>query len=194
MNIGQAAKASGIAAKIIRYYERIGLVPQATRLENGYRAYGTTDVHRLRFVRCARHAGFSLEKVRELLGLWSDHKRSRSDIKAMASACIAELENRATDLADAVPECCVIWRAPARGIAPSGPCCLPVPIAQGSGEGRSTVMLSRLTTNCRLSALQMCRGARTLARSPSFDREDFRLAIRNLIDGEGFRLLPCHAG
>jgi Cu(I)-responsive transcriptional regulator len=102
MNIGQAAKASGIPAKMIRYYESIGLVPLAGRLENGYRDYGATDVHRLRFIRTARHVGFSLKRVSELLRLWSDRKRSSSDVKALALAHIAELEARRTELADMV--------------------------------------------------------------------------------------------
>lgn len=102
MNIGQAAKASGVPAKMIRYYETIGLVPPARRLKNGYRDYDATDVHRLRFVRCARDVGLSLERVGELLRLWSDRKRSSSEIKAAALANVAELEARAANLADMI--------------------------------------------------------------------------------------------
>jgi Cu(I)-responsive transcriptional regulator len=102
MNIGQAAEASGLPAKMIRYYETIGLVPPARRLKNGYRDYDATAVHRLRFVRCARDVGLSLEKVSELLSLWSDRKRSRSEVKAAALANVAELEDRAADLADMI--------------------------------------------------------------------------------------------
>ena len=102
MNIAQAATASGIPAKMIRYYETIGLVPRARRLKNGYRDYDATDVHRLRFVRCARDVGLSLERVSELLRLWSDRKRSRSEIKAAALASVAELEARAADVADMI--------------------------------------------------------------------------------------------
>jgi Cu(I)-responsive transcriptional regulator len=102
MRIGQAAKASGIPAKMIRYYENIGLVPAAERLESGYRDYDATDVHRLRFIRAARHLGYSHKRVRELLSLWSDRNRSSSQAKAMASAHVAELETRATELADMI--------------------------------------------------------------------------------------------
>lgn len=99
MNIGQAAEASGISAKMIRYYESIGLLPRAGRLENKYRDYATTDVHRLRFVRCARHLGFSFERVSELLRLWSDRDRSSADVKAAVMVSISELETRSAELA-----------------------------------------------------------------------------------------------
>lgn len=98
MNIGQASKASGISAKMIRYYESIGLVPKAGRTVGGYRDYGDADVHRLLFIRRARDLGFSFERVRELLKLWSDQKRSSANVKALALAHIDELEVRATDL------------------------------------------------------------------------------------------------
>ena len=98
VNIGQASKASGISAKMIRYYESIGLVPKAGRTEGGYRDYGDADIHRLLFIRRARDLGFSFERVRELLKLWTDQKRSSANVKALALAHIDELEVRATDL------------------------------------------------------------------------------------------------
>ena len=102
MNIGQASKASGITAKMIRYYESIGLVPKAGRTEGGYRDYAPGDVHRLRFVRRARDLGFSFDQIRELLKLWSDQKRSSKNVKAVALEHIAELEVRATQLKDMI--------------------------------------------------------------------------------------------
>lgn len=98
MNIGQVAQASGVSAKMIRYYESIGLVPQADRKDSGYRDYGTADLHRLGFIRHARDLGFSLERIKVLLGLWSDPSRSNADVNAIAKAHIQELERRARQL------------------------------------------------------------------------------------------------
>lgn len=98
MNIGQAARASGVSAKMIRHYESIGLVPPADRRDSGYRDYGAADLHRLGFIRHARDLGFSLERIRVLLGLWSDPGRSNADVKAIARAHVRELEDRARQL------------------------------------------------------------------------------------------------
>jgi MerR family copper efflux transcriptional regulator len=98
VNIGQAAKASGISAKMIRYYESMGLVPLAGRTDGGYRDYDAADLHRLRFIRRARDLGFAFDQVRELLKLWSDQKRSSADVRALALAHIGELEDRARQL------------------------------------------------------------------------------------------------
>jgi len=98
VHIGQAAQASGISAKMIRYYETIGLFPQAGRTPGGYRDYDTPDVQRLCFIRRARDLGFSLDRIRELLQLWSDQDRHSSDVKSLALAHIAELEGRAAEL------------------------------------------------------------------------------------------------
>ena len=102
MNIGQVSKASGISAKMIRYYETIDLVPKAGRTEGGYRDYSPSDIHRLRFIRRARDLGFSFDQVRELLKLWSDKRRSSSNVKKVALEHIAELELRAAQLEDMI--------------------------------------------------------------------------------------------
>ena len=98
MNIGDASRASGVSAKMIRHYEGIGLVPPADRRDSGYRDYGPGDLHRLGFIRHARDLGFSLDRIRVLLGLWSDPARSNAEVKAIASAHVTELEQRARQL------------------------------------------------------------------------------------------------
>lgn len=98
MNIGEASRASGLSAKMIRHYESIALVPPADRRDSGYRDYGTADLHRLGFIRHARDLGFSLDRIRLLLGLWSDPDRRNADVKAIARAHVTELEQRARQL------------------------------------------------------------------------------------------------
>jgi Cu(I)-responsive transcriptional regulator len=98
MNIGDAAKASGVSAKMIRYYEETGLIPAAARTEAGYRVYSEQDVHRLRFVRRARDLGFSVEGIGELLGLWGDRSRQSADVKRLALAQVSDLRRRIREL------------------------------------------------------------------------------------------------
>ncbi len=98
MNIGQASKASGVSAKMIRYYEQTGLIPQAERRESGYRDYSTADVHMLRFIRRARDLGFSVAEINDLLNLWRDKSRHSADVKEIATAHIAALRERIESL------------------------------------------------------------------------------------------------
>ncbi|MBC8038520.1 MAG: Cu(I)-responsive transcriptional regulator [Rhizobiales bacterium] len=105
MNIGEAAKLSGVSAKMIRYYEEIGLIVAAARAENSYRSYDETDVHKLRFVRRARELGFPVQRIRDLLKLWSNRRRASHDVKKIAlvhaEALNADIE-KLTGLRDAV--------------------------------------------------------------------------------------------
>ena len=94
MQIGEAAKASGVSAKMIRHYESIGLVPVADRKDSNYRDYGHHDLHRLGFIRRARDLGFSMDEIRDLLRLWTDTDRSSADVKALTLEHIAELDGK----------------------------------------------------------------------------------------------------
>ncbi len=82
MQIGQAARASGASAKMIRHYEAIGLIGAAERRDSNYRLYSTDDIGRLRFIRRARDLGFSIDRIRDLLALWTDRGRSSAEVKA----------------------------------------------------------------------------------------------------------------
>lgn len=98
MNIGEAARRSGVSAKMIRYYERSGLIPAPARLASGYRDYSGNDVHRLRFVRHARDLGFDVARIGELLSLWSDRSRASADVHALTLAHIARLQAKAAEI------------------------------------------------------------------------------------------------
>ncbi|HEY0182105.1 MAG TPA: Cu(I)-responsive transcriptional regulator [Rhodopila sp.] len=98
MNIGQAAAASGITAKMIRYYESVGLIPPAERTEAGYRTYSERDVDTLRFIRRARDFGVPMDRVKLLVGLWQDKDRPSREVKAIALRQVAELEAKIAEL------------------------------------------------------------------------------------------------
>ena len=98
MNIGEAAAASGVSAKMIRHYEVVGLIPAPMRTESGYRQYNDTEVHTLRFIRQARDLGFSIHEIGELLSLWHNRKRPSRLVKAMAEVHIQALEQKAQEL------------------------------------------------------------------------------------------------
>ena len=98
MNIGEAAKASGVSAKMIRYYESTGLIPTAGRTGSGYRVYSETEVQMLRFIRRSRDLGFPVEKIEELLALWRDRSRHSADVKRLAQEQIDGLERKIAEM------------------------------------------------------------------------------------------------
>ena len=100
MNISQAAEQSGLPPKTIRYYEEIGLVEPARRRDNGYRDYGSRDVHMLRFVQRARDLGFTVADCRTLLSLYTDSERHSADVKALALHRIAEIDRKIAELGE----------------------------------------------------------------------------------------------
>lgn len=98
MNIGEAAHASGVSAKMIRYYEEIGLIRPAGRTGSNYRVYGSDEVHVLRFIRRARQLGFSMDETARLLDLWQDKSRASAEVKAVAADHIGELETKIAEM------------------------------------------------------------------------------------------------
>jgi Cu(I)-responsive transcriptional regulator len=168
MNIGQASRASGVSAKMIRYYESIGLVPRADRKQSGYRDYGSADIHRLRFIRRARDLNFSVEQIRDLLHLWSDRHRSNADVKAIASKHVAELKERAkhlNEMANALkhvatacegngrPECPIVCSgrcgAPGKRCAT---CIRPTRLARQPRTYAATTIIRPHSTRCGLTS------------------------------------------
>lgn len=94
MNIGQAAKASGVSTKMIRYYESIGLIRPAARSGAGYRHFCDIEIHTLRFIRRSRDLGFTVEQIADLLTLWQDRSRKSADVKAMAMSHVFALRQK----------------------------------------------------------------------------------------------------
>ena len=98
MNIGEAAEASGVTAKMIRHYESLNLVRPATRTAAGYRVYDEKEVHTLRFIRRARDLGFSMKEIGALLGLWQNRKRSSGDVRRVAQEHVQALDRKIAEL------------------------------------------------------------------------------------------------
>ena len=134
MNIGQAARHSGLSAKMIRYYESIGLLKPAHRSDSGYRLYSDDDLHTLAFIKRSRDLGFSLEEVGKLLTLWQDRQRASGDVKALAREHVEQLNHKIrelTGLRDTLQELVESCQGDHRPDCPilrdleSGKCCSP---------------------------------------------------------------------
>jgi len=102
MTIGEAAKISGVNAKLIRHYESIGIIPKASRTDSGYRTYTETDVHILSFVKRSRTLGFSMKEIKKLVSLWRNKARASAEVKTLAIKHIEEMEKKILELQDMV--------------------------------------------------------------------------------------------
>ena len=94
VNIGQAAQLSGVSAKMLRYYESLGLLRQVARTDSGYRQYSAADVHTLRFIKRARNLGFAMADITELVNLWHNRSRTSASVKRIAQQHLDELAER----------------------------------------------------------------------------------------------------
>jgi Cu(I)-responsive transcriptional regulator len=97
-NIGEAARRSGVSAKMARHYESLGLLPAVHRTEAGYRQYGEREVHTLRFIRRARDLGFSMDEIGQLLKLWQNRRRSSAEVRRIASRHVDELARKLAEM------------------------------------------------------------------------------------------------
>ena len=97
-NIGEAARRSGVSAKMVRHYESLGLLPAVHRTEAGYRQYGDNEVHTLRFIRRARDLGFSMEEIGQLLKLWQNKRRTSADVRRIASKHVDDLTRKMAEM------------------------------------------------------------------------------------------------
>lgn len=98
VSIGEAARRSGVSARMVRHYEGLGLLPAVARTDSGYRQYGEADIHTLRFIKRSRDLGFSMEEIAELVGLWHNRRRASASVKRIAQKHLGELEQRIADM------------------------------------------------------------------------------------------------
>ena len=148
MNIGEAAVASGVSAKMLRYYESIGLIPQAGRTSAGYRTYGEREVETLRFIRRARDFGLPMGRVKLLVGLWQDASRPSREVKKLALEQVADLEAKIGELT-AMKDALADLAGRCRG--DNRPDC---PILLDLAGSASTPPHTRLSTRARATGLR----------------------------------------
>jgi Cu(I)-responsive transcriptional regulator len=94
VNIGGAARQSGVSAKMVRHYESLGLLPRVSRTDSGYRQYSEAEVHTLRFIKRARDLGFSMDEIGELVGLWQNRRRASANVRKVAQKHADELAQK----------------------------------------------------------------------------------------------------
>lgn len=94
VNIGEAARLSGVSAKMVRHYESLGLLPAVHRTDSGYRQYSEAEVHTLRFIKRSRDLGFSMAEIGELVGLWQNRRRASANVRRIAQQHADELAQR----------------------------------------------------------------------------------------------------
>jgi len=94
VNIGEAARLSGVSAKMVRHYEGLGLLPAVARTDSGYRQYSEPEVHTLRFIKRSRELGFSMEEIGELVGLWQNRRRASANVRKIAQKHADELAQK----------------------------------------------------------------------------------------------------
>lgn len=134
VNIGEAARRSGVSAKMLRHYESLGLLGAVNRAESGYRQYFPADVHTLRFIKRSRDLGFSMAEISELVNLWQNRSRASASVKHIAQKHMEELSTRIAAMqamqrslqdllqhchGDARPDCPILDDLARQG----GPCC-----------------------------------------------------------------------
>ena len=94
VHIGDAARLSGVSAKMVRHYEGLGLLPRVARTDSGYRQYSEAEVHTLRFIKRARDLGFSMDEIGELVGLWQNRRRASANVRRVAQKHAEDLAQR----------------------------------------------------------------------------------------------------
>ena len=94
VTIGEAARQSGVSAKMLRHYESLGLLANVARTDSGYRLYTAADVHTLRFIKRSRDLGFSMLEIAELVNLWQNHSRASASVKQIAQKHLESLAQR----------------------------------------------------------------------------------------------------
>ncbi len=94
VNIGEAARLSGVSAKMVRHYESLGLLPAVARTDSGYRQYGEAEVHTLRFIKRSRDLGFSMEEIAQLVSLWQNRRRASASVRRIAQKHADDLAQR----------------------------------------------------------------------------------------------------